>query len=220
MIAVIALCGMTQVNAQIYAGGSLGFTSTKLSGGGISESGSSFKILPEIGYQYSKDLAFGASFGYVKGYAALGSFDATDFKALINTVMSTAIDLSSSGSGGLNLKSFRFAPYARYTLLETGKLQFFVDGVLGYSLIKADLSGLASLAGSSSVPSGTQDLTMLEVCVRPGVAVSLSDNFKIVAKFGSLGFQSLKIKDVDPKITRFGLDFDSNNLLLGAVYYF
>ncbi len=223
MIVAIAICGIGQVHAQFYAGGSLGFTSTKVSGGGHEESGSSFKILPEVGYQLNEQFAFGISLGYLKGYAALGSFDASDVKGLINNVMSTVVDLTSSDNIGLNLKSFRIAPYARYTVLESGKFQLFVDGVIGYSVIKGDPSKAQSsgaLPDDIPLPSKEQQLTSMEVFVRPGVAVSLVDNFKIIAKFGTLGYQSLKVKDFDDKITRFGFDLDSNNLLLGAVFYF
>ena len=37
----------------------------------LDASGSSFKFLPEIGYQLLPNAAVGVSFGYIKGYAHL-----------------------------------------------------------------------------------------------------------------------------------------------------
>lgn len=225
MIIAIAVCGINQMHAQFYVGGSVGFTSSKISmGTGSDESGSSYKILPEIGYKFSDQMSFGVSLGYLKGYAALGSFDVNDIKALGGALISTAADLSSSDSNDMSLKAFRIAPYLRYTVFESGMFQFFIDGVVGYSSIKADAQKLGKKAGGDSglgnINMKDRTVTGLEMCIRPGIAVNLNDNFSLFAKIGSLGYQTLKLKDSDFKLTRIGFDLDSNNLLLGAIYYF
>lgn len=51
------------MSAQVYVGGSLGFTSTSFQQDGM-DSQTHFYILPEIGYNLDENLAIGASFGY------------------------------------------------------------------------------------------------------------------------------------------------------------
>ncbi|RRD02721.1 outer membrane beta-barrel protein [Prevotella sp. OH937_COT-195] len=207
--------GITQGHAQFYVGGSFGFTNSKLSLGEGSDdlSGSSFKILPEVGYQYSDDLAFGISTGYVKGYAAFGSFDVTDIKAFGNALLSTAADISADNDL-VNIKCLRVAPYLRYTVYRNGAFEFFFDGVVGLNAITFGQK-IRSLGGDEDY-----DVTAIEFGVKPGVALNVSKNVKLLAKIGSLGYQHLSVKDNDISISRFGLDVDGNNMLLGAVVYF
>lgn len=218
ILAVVLLISFVAcAHAQFYAGGSLGFTSSKLKmGEGDGHSGSSYKLLPEIGYQYTDQLAFGVSLGFAKGYAALGAFDIADIKGLGNTLIGSATDLASSEMAELDLKSFRIAPYVRYTLLKNKTFELFVDGLLGYSSIKAEAP-----EGSSAADYAKKigDMTSLELLVRPGIAFKLNSNIWLTAKMGAFGYQSLKAEG-DTKITRFGLDIDGNNLLLGALYRF
>ena len=54
---------------------------------------------------------------------------------------------------------------------------------------------------------------MLEIALRPGISYELSDKISALAKLGSLGYMEAKEKDSDMKITRFGLDVDTYNLL-------
>lgn len=228
LIVVIAMCGINQVHAQIYIGGSVGYTNSKISmGEDGDQSGSSFKILPEIGYQFNNQMAFGVSMGYMKGYAALAPFDVTDIKALGSAIVSTMTDVSSGDMGDLDLKTFRIAPYLRYTIFESGKFQIFIDGIIGLNFIKADASKIAN-GISGSLGEGeleddnlkTPKITGLEVCLRPGIALQLTDQCKLFAKIGTVGYQTFKLKDSDFKITRIGLDVDSNSLSLGALFCF
>lgn len=210
--------------AQFYVGGSFGFTSSTVSGAegmdlGLDDfedledldyeasddmSGSSFKFLPEIGYQLLPNAAIGVSFGYIKGYAAFGSIDIADYKALLSTIISTAADISSDDGGGYS--SIRLAPYIRYTLIKEGGFEIFADGIIGVN----------SITDKSS----DSKITSMEICVRPGISFAISSRVKLLAKMGSVGIQNLKMKDSDFKVTRFGLDLDGNNMLLGAAFYF
>jgi len=208
---------------QFYAGGTFGFSYSNLKGAGgmtdlggfddyedynnpeasPADKGFSFKILPEIGYHLSLSTAVGASFGYIKGYAALGSFDIADYKALLSTLISTAADTQSDDGG---YHAIRLAPYLRYTVVRKGGFEIFADAVAGFNFIM-DKS------------SDTNYLSM-ELCLRPGVSFAISDSVKLLAKIGSAGFQHFRNTDGDIKLTRFGLDLDGNNLMLGAAYYF
>ncbi len=223
LIALVLAFICVQGHAQFYAGGTFGFTFSTLAGaGGMSDfdyygtggdyedyedassaqKGFSFKILPEFGYHLSLSMAAGISLGYIKGYAALGSIDITDFKALLNSAISTAADTQSEGSG---YSAIRLAPYIRYTMVRKGGFEIFTDAGVGFNYI---------------MNKSSTNYFSLEFCLRPGVSFAISDSVKLLAKMGSLGFQHLRDKDGGFKLTRFGLDIDGNNMMLGAVYYF
>jgi hypothetical protein len=216
-----------QGHAQFYMGGTFGFTYSNLSGVGDlsgydddyyyglgdgsdyedyeshAQKGFSFKFLPEIGYHLSLSTAVGINFGYIKGYAALGSMDLADYKAMLSMVIGTASDTQSESG---NISAIRVAPYLRYTLVRKGGFEIFTDAVAGFNYI---------MDKSSST-----NYTSLEICLRPGVSFAISDSVKLLAKMGSLGFQYLSGAEGSIKLTRFGLDLDGNNMMLGAIYYF
>ena len=205
-LAIVALftCITLSMNAQVYVGGSLGFTSSKQSAGGHDEDGSSFKFMPEIGYQLDPTLSIGVQVGYSHGYAAFGSLTVTDFKAAMNTAISTYVDISEDNT---KLNSFTFAPYVRYNVLDFGKANLFIEGSVGYTNIKSE---------------GKNDtkIDALEIALRPGISFQLSDRISALAKLGSFGYMEAKEKESDMKITRFGLDADTYNLMLGINFLF
>ena len=214
IVALVALlaCFTMGASAQVYVGGSLGFTSSKLSSGGHDQDGTSFKILPEFGYQLDQDISIGVQIGYSHGYAAFGSLTVTDFKAAMNTAVSTSMDIYEDD---YKLNSFTFAPYVRYTFARFGKVNLFFEGSVGYSNVKADDTPKVQNAGG-----GEQKIDVIELALRPGVSFQLSDNISLLAKLGSLGYMQAKEKESDMKITRFGLDMDSYNLLFGLNFHF
>ena len=216
MLVVLALASFSVANAQFYVGGSLGISHTKVDFGDADQSGTSFKILPEVGYQLNKHWAFGLDVGFTKGYAALGAFDPSDYKAMANAVISAGADISSDDMIDVDLKAFRFAPYARYIILQKGHFELFVDGILGFNFIK----GIPQGASSAGLSEETDKYTSFEVNFRPGVSYAITDHIKLTAKVGSFGYQQLKQKDSDLKMTRFGLDVDGDNLLFGVLYNF
>ena len=99
----IAVCA----NAQVFVGGTAGIAST--GGEGLSDK-TTFKILPEVGYNINKNWAVGTVLGYEDGsFSMLGR--------------------SSSLSG--DVKAFEIAPYARYTFFRSKLVNLFVDGGFG-----------------------------------------------------------------------------------------
>jgi len=212
IIALVALlaCVTMGASAQVYVGGSLGFTSSKVDQGGHDQDGSSYKIIPEIGYQLDDDLSVGLQIGYAHGYASFGSLNVTDVKALMNTVVSTNADLNEDD---MKLNSFTIAPYLRYNVLKFDRVKFFIEGGVGYTSIKTDQAP-AQLGGNEA------KLNLLEISFRPGVSIDLSSNISLMAKIGSLGYMEAKEKESDQKLTRFGLDIDTYNLLFGLNFKF
>ncbi|MCR4602314.1 MAG: porin family protein [Prevotella sp.] len=214
LFALVALLASVTMgaNAQVYVGGSLGFTSSKISGG-ADQDGSSYKILPEIGYQLDDCVSIGLQIGYSHGYAAFGSLTVTDVKAMMNTMLSAYTDINEDG---LKLNSFTFAPYIRYNVLELGdRAKLFVEGSVGYTNVKTD--NVPAAAGTGG---GDGKLDVLEIAVRPGIEIAFSNRLSATAKLGSLGYMSAKEKESDEKLTRFGLDCDSYNILLGFNFHF
>lgn len=231
LVLVAVLACVTTANAQFYVGGSLGFTSTKVEG----ESGTSYKIIPDFGYQLNDKMSVGIQVGYSHGIAAFGSLTVTDIKQAMSNVISGFADMNDDG---MKLNSFTVSPYFRYNLVEFGKAHLFVEAYVGYSSISANTSAFASMAGDFDFSDydnddyyyddddfdyGDSDKTTLnafEVGVRPGIAIQLSDKLDIVCKMGALGYISAKEKESDVTISRFGLDFDTYNLLMGVNFRF
>jgi opacity protein-like surface antigen len=198
-------------NAQIYAGGSFGYTKTTFDDGDQSESSTSYKFIPEVGFHFDDNLAIGATFGYTKGYAGMGSIAFNDLKNTFTTIASTAID-AASATGDVDIKSISISPYLRYRLLKQGMISIYADAFFGYNSVDID----ASVSGVSV----DDKFTIIEVGLRPVISVALSNNVSLNAKLGMIGYQSGKAKDMDSKIDHIGLDIDSNNITFGAVYAF
>lgn len=228
MIAAAAMVSLS-MSAQVYVGGTLGISTSKASVEDIDISGTSFTFNPEIGYNLNDEWAIGVNLGYSSGISAMGNISLNDIAGTISTVASTATELLGSDdlydlSGKkLNLSGFTFAPYARYTYLKSGRLELFVDGMVGYSNLKAKLTGKD---GSDKVETEAK-VNMFDICLRPGFAVRVSDNFRLIGKVGYVGYQSASVdakefipSDPDIKITRAGLNLNANNIVLGATYTF
>ena len=92
-------------NAQVYVGGGVGIGSSKE---GSHDAVTTYKVLPEIGYNVNKDVAIGTVIGWGKGAP-------------------TEIEQD-------NLRNYiTVQPYVRYTFAHTKYVNAFVDGSLGYT---------------------------------------------------------------------------------------
>lgn len=106
------------------------------------------------------------------------------------------------GVNGISESAFTFNPYARYTYLKTGKVSLFVDGGVDFTTAsKADWNELA-------------------IGLKPGVAVSLSDNISFVSHLGFIGYDVLNPDGDDNNTSKFGLDLSGNNLTFGLYFNF
>jgi len=111
MTLVVAAVAIT-ANAQIYMGGSVGVGSVK-HGSGDAET--TYKFVPEIGYNLNSDWAIGVSFGYQKGACTLG-------KGAYGQDVSTEL--------------LQVSPYVRYTAVKSKLVNVFVDGGVGFGSYK------------------------------------------------------------------------------------
>lgn len=107
-----------------------------------------------------------------------------------------------TGVNGISESAFTFNPYARYTYLKAGKVSFFVDGGVDFTTAsKADWNELA-------------------IGLKPGLAVSLSDNISFVSHLGFIGYDVLNPDGDDNNTSKFGLDLSGNNLTFGLYFNF
>lgn len=215
MIAMLAC--ITTASAQWNIGGTVGFTTTKIDAGGSDQSGSSYKIVPDIGYSINENLIVGVQLGYSSGMAAFGSLTVTDIKSAISTLAGAASDI---GNDSYKLNSFTISPYIRYKLVEYGKASVAVEGYLGYNSISSD--GSPTVQSSDGGSYGGNELTFnaFEIGLRPVATFQVSDKLDILCKLGAVGFMSAKEKESDIKITRFGVNVDSYNILFGLNFHF
>ena len=107
-----------------------------------------------------------------------------------------------TGVNGISESAFTFNPYARYTYLKAGKVSLFVDGGVDFTTAsKADWNELA-------------------VGLKPGLAVSLTDNISLVSHLGFIGYDVLNPDGDDNNVSKFGLDLSGNNLTFGLYINF
>lgn len=195
--------------APIYVGGSLGLSHSSLKGaGGAATSGTSISFVPNIGYELNKKYSIGISLGLMKGYAALGSFDINDIKSMIKGTLSTYIEINNMNIGGILV-----APYVRYNLLPGKKLNVFIDGVFSYNNISVKRE-------QGSGEARVDKFSAFGLFGKPGLAFKFDKHFSIVCHLGSVGVQSGEMSTSTTSLTRFGIDLDTSNMLLGFEYHF
>lgn len=90
-------------NAQVYLGGSFGIASSKIGDG---DNVTTYKVLPEIGYNINDDWAIGTVVGWGKGNPVSIEGESNNY--------------------------FTVQPYVRYTFVKSKYVNVFVDGGFGY----------------------------------------------------------------------------------------
>ena len=103
---IVALIAIT-ANAQVYVGGTFGVGSDKVETEGTEVRNTTFKILPEVGYELSEDWSVGTVVGY-----------------------------EYNKSGDVKTNTFTIVPYARYFFLSSNVVRLFADGGFGFSTSK------------------------------------------------------------------------------------
>ena len=98
------------MSAQVYVGGTLGFQSKDVNGGGKKEAATTFTINPEVGYNLDDAWAVGINLGY------------------------TTTNLSGNHKLSDNVSEFSFNPYVRYTFAKLDMVNFFADGMVSGSI--------------------------------------------------------------------------------------
>lgn len=112
------------------------------------------------------------------------------------------------------------------TAAEGSRNEYKVNPFLRYTFLKSELGGLFFDGGVSydwsKGTAGGSKATGMEVGLRPGVAINVSNKVALLGKFGFLGYQYDKQGDGDEavKTNSFGFDFDMRNIELGVNFKF
>lgn len=110
LMTLAAVAMAATMNAQGYIGGTMGIGSMKV---GEADAETTYKFLPEVGYNINNDWAIGVSFGWTKG----------DMKVLKN-------ELDVDG-----FRTTQVNPYVRYTFVHSKYFNVFSDLALSYAHI-------------------------------------------------------------------------------------
>lgn len=115
-------------------------------------------------------------------------------------------DLKFDGGDQTNnesVNSYIVNPFIRYTFLKSDLGGLFFDGGVAYGWAKGTAGG--------------EKATALEVGLRPGVAINVSDKVALLGKFGFLGYQTVKVGEGNDgqKVDSFGFDLDMSNVEVG-----
>ena len=111
LLSICAIFFVTTIKAQFYIGGSVGIGVVKQYG---EKKETTFKIIPEVGYNINDNWAVGLAFGYKKGSCLIGK-----------------------GNYNQNVKSkvIGIQPYVRYIPFHVSIIDIFVDGFFIYESI-------------------------------------------------------------------------------------
>lgn len=231
----VAAFAAVAMSAQVYLGGSLGFSSSslKIADGADKLSGSSFQIRPEVGYKLDDKMALGIELGYTQGVPTFGNISYSDVKGAITSVASAATDIVGGKKFGqmtgrsVKISGLAVAPYFRYNFIASKYFDLFAELRIGYTAAKARMTGYDDETGEKL---GDSDIkaNIFEAGIRPGIAVKITNKINLTAKLGNLGYQNLSLNLEDmmgkgapkPKLNRFGLNLDANNIIFGMSYNF
>ena len=200
------------MNAQLYVGGTLGFTSEKItnevSAGGTTTTSdtnnTTFNFGPEVGYKLNDKMAVGMYLGFTSRTNEPAAAPGTTVKNTNNR--------------------FEIKPYFRYTIVNFGKVGLFADGEIGF------FTGTQKNETSAGGTTTTREVKNngFHIAVVPGVAFQASDKVSFVAKLGNgLGYWHEKQENPaaagttdEDKTDRFGLNLNSLNLSVSVYYNF
>lgn len=99
--------GFARSYFMVYVGGTFGVGSDKVETEGTEVKNTTFKILPEVGYELNEDWSVGTVVGY-----------------------------EYNKSGDVKTNTFTIVPYARYFFLSSNVVRLFADGGFGFSTSK------------------------------------------------------------------------------------
>jgi len=201
------------MNAQLYVGGTLGFTSTnnktECTVNGVTQSTelttTNFDFGPEVGYKLNDKMAVGLALTF--GYTSQETAKNPDTKD--------------------KTTNFAIKPYFRYTFVQFGKVGLFADGQIGIETGKTtrEVNTNGATTSTDIKTSG------FSIAIVPGVSYQASDKISVVAKLGNgLGFWNTKTTtptnlggqtvDIDRTANTFGLNLNSLNLAVSLYYNF
>lgn len=196
ILALVVLLGLgTYANAQeagkYWVGGALSFSSTKEKISDVSETVTNYSVIPEFGYVLNDRLGIGLQIGF-------SHQENTNYQYLYNDGILLGDKVKMNG--------YTINPFVRYSFLKGSFGSLFFDGGVGYSHHKQKDSEWKN--------------TTLEIGIRPGVAVNVSENIRLFGRFGFLGYQNAEQKgywaeNLNRKTNSFKFDLEMRQIQLG-----
>ena len=181
-----------QEAGQMWAGGTVGLWSSKVKGG---DSQLSFKVMPELGYNFADNLAVGIVIGAAHTHGGSTKFDKNILQA---------------AEGGTN--EYTVNPFLRYTFIKGDIGSIFFDGGVGYTWAKGCAGGLKS----NTLEVGLRPGLALNVSSK----VALVSKFGFLGYQNTKTDIYTDAGSGDVKTNSFGFDFDMRNIEFGAVVKF
>lgn len=171
----VAMCSLS-VNAQVWVGGSVGFSrfDYESQNGSLANSNSSPTRLffgPKIGYNFNDKWAVALAFDY----------SSADSKA--SYVYSNSERKTSS-------HDFLVTPFVRYTFAKSGIVSFYVDGgaSIGWGKQKDKIHYDYYDDDRSGLESDCDKTNSFDIGLRPGMLIDLSDNVALELNLGFFGY--------------------------------
>ena len=162
--------------AQFYVGGSIGLSTQKDKVDGASVNLTQFDFTPEFGFNFNDYWAVGGTLG-----------------------------VSCMASSDLDQTSFNIMPYVRGTYAHTQKVDFFIEGTIGYQFYNVSVGG------------DGENLNGFSLGIRPGILVKLTPKCHLLAKMTLLDYSYVKNDLFDLSHTGFAI---GKQFSIGAVYNF
>lgn len=191
------------MNAQIWVGGELGFTTdkatTKVNGNSESITSNNFKFAPEIGYNLSEKWAVAMKIGFAHNE------DNGEIKSLIEEYNGGVVK-----GRKLMTNAFFINPYARYTFFKAGNFTAFIDGGISYAT--THINNLSDVM---------ENVNAFGVAINPGITYAVSDKVSLVAHMGDLSYNAMwtKAKNVDVKYSNGKFNIGLWNAISFGAYY-
>lgn len=203
---LFVFAGMT-LNAQIFLGGNIGFSST----GGSVDNGNtttdkpttySFNISPMMGEFKNENLAYGLVLNFIGGR--------TESSTVPNLTVTTT-------------NTFGIAPFLRYYAVRMNKFSVFGQGNVGFSY-----TGSKTKVGGVSTDGPKTNMLYLNIF--PGLSYDVSNRLSLETNINILNFgityTSVKSGNSTDRTTNFGIGAGLSNIVrigditLGAIYKF
>ena len=192
MMTLAAVCVAATMNAQVWVGGELGFSTKHVNGS--EDNSKKFAIAPEIGYNLDDNFSVAIKLGY--SYTS-------DYMVNDNAVVAGVAIPVSVNAGNAN--TWFVNPYVRYAFVKAGNFSAFVDGGLNYA--------------TTHIQGADNNINSFGVGINPGIAYNVSDKLTLAAHFGKgLYWEHNWVKD-SYRTNELGLEL-LNGVSFSAYYNF
>ena len=145
----------------------------------------------EVGFRLLPEVGY--NFNNTWSVGAVVGYEQGNFSMLGNQLSYTK-----------NTSAFQFSPYATWSFFRTNRVTLFLDMGLGFTTGEVQ----------------NVSFTALNIGVKPGVSVGLTDHLKIKLTAGFLGYESIDPEGDFNGVHAFGFDVNGNNIQLGLFYTF